>query len=70
MLRLAVSVALLASTAGLAQAQGNAGDYLAAHNEAHDFLDLVPIRFVMTEESHYHVPLLLSPFGYSTYRGS
>jgi 5-hydroxyisourate hydrolase len=34
------------------------------------FLDLVPIRFVMTEQSHYHVPLLVSPFGYSTYRGS
>lgn len=34
------------------------------------FLDLIPIRFGMSEASHYHVPLLLSPFGYSTYRGS
>ena len=35
------------------------------------FLDQVPIRFGMSEaESHYHVPLLLSPYGYSTYRGS
>ncbi len=34
------------------------------------FLDEVPIRFVMSEEAHYHVPLLVSPFGYSTYRGS
>jgi len=34
------------------------------------FLDEVPIRFAMTEDAHYHVPLLLSPFGYSTYRGS
>ena len=34
------------------------------------FLDVIPIRFTMTEEAHYHVPLLLSPFGYSTYRGS
>ena len=34
------------------------------------FLDTVPIRFGMNEETHYHVPLLLSPFGYSTYRGS
>lgn len=34
------------------------------------FLDQVPIRFIMTEDAHYHVPLLLSPFGYSTYRGS
>jgi 5-hydroxyisourate hydrolase-like protein (transthyretin family) len=34
------------------------------------FLDQVPIRFGMAEEDHYHVPLLLSPYGYSTYRGS
>ncbi len=34
------------------------------------FLDLVPIRFTMTEMAHYHVPLLVSPYGYSTYRGS
>ncbi|MDB5540280.1 MAG: hypothetical protein JWQ89_2007 [Devosia sp.] len=34
------------------------------------FLDMVPIRFVMSEMEHYHVPLLVSPYGYSTYRGS
>ncbi|MGI9506381.1 MAG: hydroxyisourate hydrolase [Geminicoccaceae bacterium] len=34
------------------------------------FLDQVPIRFIMAEDAHYHVPLLLSPYGYSTYRGS
>ncbi len=34
------------------------------------FLDVVPIRFGMSEAAHYHVPLLVSPFGYSTYRGS
>ena len=35
------------------------------------FLDQVPIRFGIGDPSgHYHVPLLLSPFGYSTYRGS
>jgi 5-hydroxyisourate hydrolase len=34
------------------------------------FLDLIPIRFGMSEQSHYHVPLLLSPFSYATYRGS
>lgn len=35
------------------------------------FLDQIPIRFgIDDEEAHYHVPLLLSPFGYSTYRGS
>lgn len=37
---------------------------------AHQFLDIVPVRFVMSEEAHYHVPLLVSPYGYSTYRGS
>ena len=34
------------------------------------FLDVVPLRFAIAEDSHYHVPLLVSPFGYSTYRGS
>ncbi len=34
------------------------------------FLDIVPIRFTMSEMAHYHVPLLVSPYGYSTYRGS
>ena len=35
------------------------------------FLDIIPIRFGISDESsHYHVPLLVSPFGYSTYRGS
>ena len=34
------------------------------------FLSDVVIRFGMAERVHYHVPLLISPFGYSTYRGS
>jgi 5-hydroxyisourate hydrolase len=35
------------------------------------FLDEVPIRFGISDASaHYHVPLLISPYGYSTYRGS
>ena len=35
------------------------------------FLDLVPLRFAVAEpEGHYHVPLLVTPWGYSTYRGS
>lgn len=35
------------------------------------FLDLVPLRFGISDpEAHYHVPLLLSPYSYSTYRGS
>ncbi|MEJ8560681.1 hydroxyisourate hydrolase [Yoonia sp. GPGPB17] len=51
----------------------HAGAYLDAVGtppEAPRFLDIIPIRFGMSEAAHYHVPLLLSPFGYSTYRGS
>ena len=48
----------------------HAGDYLRATGQLDGFLDVIPIRFAMTENAHYHVPLLLSPFGYSTYRGS
>ncbi|WP_413869273.1 hydroxyisourate hydrolase [Albidovulum sp.] len=52
----------------------HAGDYLRASGQAGTeplFLDEVPIRFGIAEgEAHYHVPLLLSPYGYATYRGS
>lgn len=51
----------------------HAGDYLRASGTAGAeplFLDVVPIRFGMSEDDHYHVPLLLSPYGMSTYRGS
>ena len=34
------------------------------------FLDVVPVRFGIAESAHYHVPLLVAPYGYSTYRGS
>lgn len=35
------------------------------------FYDVVPVRFAIADpEAHYHVPLLASPFGYVTYRGS
>lgn len=50
-----------------------AGDYLRASGAKLPdpaFLDRIPIRFGMAAEGHYHVPLLLSPYGYSTYRGS
>lgn len=50
-----------------------AGDYLRASGATlgdTPFLDQIPIRFGMSDETHYHVPLLLSPYGYSTYRGS
>jgi 5-hydroxyisourate hydrolase len=50
-----------------------AGDYLRGQGLALPepaFLDVVPIRFGMAEHKHYHVPLLVAPYGYSTYRGS
>lgn len=51
-----------------------AGAYLdasGAPKEEPRFLDEVPIRFGISDGSaHYHVPLLISPFGMSTYRGS
>ena len=34
------------------------------------FLDTVVIRFSVAADQHYHVPLLVSPWSYSTYRGS
>jgi 5-hydroxyisourate hydrolase len=60
--------------AGVYELTFHAGDYLRANGLAGAeplFLDQVPIRFGMSDpEAHYHVPLLLSPYGYSTYRGS
>jgi len=36
-----------------------------------EFLTIVPVRFTISDaDSHYHVPLLVSPYAYSTYRGS
>ncbi|MDB1124073.1 hydroxyisourate hydrolase [Vibrio algarum] len=34
------------------------------------FFPLVEVHFIVEDERHYHVPLLLSPYSYSTYRGS
>jgi 5-hydroxyisourate hydrolase len=49
-------------------------DYFRRHNvplTEPPFLDVVPIRFQIADiGAHYHVPLLVSPYGYTTYRGS
>ena len=51
-----------------------AGDYHRAHGtnlNSPPFLDEVVVRFGVSDPAgNYHVPLLLSPYGYSTYRGS
>ncbi len=50
------------------------GDYFDKKGivlENGQFLDIVPVNFIIADEgAHYHVPLLVSPYGYSTYRGS
>lgn len=52
----------------------HAGDYFrksGAKLPQPPFLDIVPIRFGLAEaDGHYHVPLLVSPWSFSTYRGS
>ena len=50
-----------------------AGDYFNKENlklKKIKFLDEIIIRFGISDDTHYHVPLLISPYGYSTYRGS
>jgi 5-hydroxyisourate hydrolase len=49
------------------------GDYFRGRDKPVDdpaFLDTVVIRFSVKHDEHYHVPLLCSPWAYSTYRGS
>ncbi len=49
------------------------GEYFARSNLGltdPPFLDRVSIRFGIADDEHYHVPLLVSPWSYSTYRGS
>jgi 5-hydroxyisourate hydrolase len=50
----------------------HAGDYFRAEGLAGDyaFVDVVPIRFTAQAGGSYHVPLLCSPWAFSTYRGS
>ena len=63
-------------TAGEYELIFHVGDYFrgqgaATNTQAPPFLDLVPVRVGLADAaSHYHVPLLVSPWSYSTYRGS
>lgn len=71
-----VDGALLAGddfAAGSYEIRFHVGDYLRKTLTLPEpaFLDIVPIRFgVASPDQHYHIPLLLTPYGYSTYRGS
>ena len=59
---------------GIYEIRFHVGDYFRKRGTLHEepsFLECVPIRFGISDPaSHYHVPLLISPGGYSTYRGS
>ena len=57
-------------SAGVYRMNFNTGDYFKSNNEK-GFYPYVDIVFELGDDgSHYHIPLLLSAFGYSTYRGS
>ena len=58
--------------AGVLELRFNVGAYLQTHApDEPAFFDWVTIRFVVSDASaNYHVPLLLSPWSYTTYRGS
>jgi 5-hydroxyisourate hydrolase len=61
-------------TLGVYELEFEIGPYFAAKDNTlpqPPFLDRVPLRFGIADRtSHYHVPLLASPWAYSTYRGS
>lgn len=57
-------------TAGAYRISFHVADYFAATQRT-SFYNEICVNFIVDNEAqHYHVPLLLSPFGYSTYRGS
>lgn len=45
------------------------GGYFA-RRQVDTFYPAIAVQVTLREDAHYHVPLLLSPFGYATYRGS
>jgi len=61
-------------TTGVYEIRFHAGDYFRGAGQALPepaFVDVVPIRFGIADATgHYHVPLLVSPWAFSTYRGS
>jgi len=59
--------------AGTYEIEFDIGEYFArraAQLAEPPFLDTVVVRFSIASDEHYHVPLLVSPWSYSTYRGS
>ena len=57
--------------AALAAGQYELAFHVGAYFGERNFLDVVPVRFTVTDPAqNFHVPLLCSPWSYSTYRGS
>jgi 5-hydroxyisourate hydrolase len=68
-----VTFELASKVTGTFELEFDIGDYFRGRNAAMDdpaFLDTVVIRFAVKADENYHVPLLCSPWAYSTYRGS
>jgi len=67
-------VAANEARAGAYELAFHVGDYFrarGAETAKPPFLDVVPIRFAVADPgAHYHVPLIATPWSYSTYRGS
>lgn len=62
-----------ALTAGTYELLFHVGDYFTRTGAGpeHPFLDVVPVRFTVSDPAaRYHVPLVVTPWSYSTYRGS
>jgi 5-hydroxyisourate hydrolase len=55
---------------GIYRLQFETGAYFAASQRPTFYPEVTVVFEIQEETEHYHVPLLLSPFGYSTYRGS
>jgi 5-hydroxyisourate hydrolase len=59
-----------AMTPGPYQLLYHIGDYFRSQNIPTPFLDIVPVHFQIEAGQSYHIPLVCSPWAYSTYRGS
>lgn len=57
-------------TTGVHRLVFGSGDYFSARDVRTFYPEVVVVFEVVDESAHHHVPLLLSPFAYSTYRGS
>ena len=58
------------ATQGVYRLVFNTGDYFRSRDDATLYPQVVIVFETVEGQSHYHVPLLVSPFGYTTYRGS